>query len=102
MRLAAPGIVAVLAALTACAAGPVAIGGTQYASYYDPNLIRYATRTGEIPVVVRGAPFGDPAGIVAAMTAPAWLGSVHFVPATGAEGGYRVILQFGSAAESEP
>ena len=81
--------------LAGCAGGVSRIGGAQYESYYDAELVRYAARTGQIPVVVAGNPFGDDAAVVAAMRPPAWLADARFVPVGTAPDYYRVVLVFG-------
>lgn len=101
MILRTAGILGLSLLLAGCAGTASRIGGVQYESYYDPMLVRYAARSGEIPVVVRGSPFaagGDPTAIVAVMRPPAWLADARFVLSGKAEANayYRVVLLFGT------
>ena len=87
--------------LAGCADG-IEIGAMDQRPAYDPSLVQYITRNGTLGVVVRGAPFGvsgdDPAPVLAAMSAPGWLGNVRLVPGQDSGRGYRIVLIFGPGA----
>jgi hypothetical protein len=109
-----------LLALAGCNDGLIRTGAMEYASLYDPYLIRYATRTGEILAVVRGNPFGqgavDAQAIAGAFYMPGWVGTVRVTthPRSETPSNYKIVLLFGphargpgnddtcAAPESEP
>lgn len=86
------------AALAACSAGR--IGYTGYDSAYAPGEHNYA---GDLPVMVRGNPYGvlqndlDRA-VVAAMRGNAFYNSANFVPAAASQATYRAYVVFGATS----
>jgi hypothetical protein len=93
-----------LAVLAGCSEGVTRTGAMEYASLYDPYLVRYATRSGEIMAVVRGNPFGpgpvDADAIADAFYLPGWVGAAHVTthPRSDTPTNYKIVLLFGPHA----
>jgi hypothetical protein len=68
--------------LGACANGVTTIYGEDHTSPFSPSLVSYVTRTGEMPTVIHGNPFGqgptDAEAIAASLQSPAWYPPFRF------------------------
>jgi hypothetical protein len=58
MRIAGAGLALVLAILGLGCTGVQTLGHGDHASAYGPSFVSYAARSGQVPLVVRGDPFG--------------------------------------------
>ncbi|HYM32753.1 MAG TPA: hypothetical protein VEU47_15735 [Candidatus Cybelea sp.] len=101
-----PAVAAAIGALTivSCSNNLMRTGAMEYSSLYDPYLVRYAMRTGEIRAVVRGNPFGpgpvDADAIAGAFYLPVWVGPAHVTahPRPDTPSNNKIVLLFGPHA----